>query len=151
VPLIEQGRFADWLVSPTTAREYGLTSNAAGAYESPDALVMSPGNLSDTQALQALGTGISLANLWYLNFSDRQACRLTGMTRFACLWVEDAEPVGPIEAMRFDDSLFEMLGDRLEALGDTLARMPATDTYDGRATGGVAAPGALVSAMRFAL
>ena len=151
VPLIEQGRFADWLVSPTTAREYGLTSNAAGAYESPDALVMSPGNLSDTQALQALGTGISLANLGYRNFSDRQACRLTGMTRFACLWVEDGEPVGPIEAMRFDDSLFEMLGDRLEALGDTVARMPATDTYDGRATGGVAAPGALVSAVRFAL
>lgn len=151
VPLIEQGRFADWLVSPTTAREYGLTSNAAGTYESPDALVMSAGNLSDAQALQALGTGISLANLWYLNFSDRQACRLTGMTRFACLWVEDGEPVGPIEAMRFDDSLFEMLGDRLEALGDTVVRMPATDTYDGRATGGVAAPGALVSAVRFAL
>lgn len=151
VPLIEQGRFADWLVSPTTAREYGLTSNAAGAYESPDALVMSAGKLSDAQALQALGTGISLANLWYLNFSDRQACRLTGMTRFACLWVEDGEPVGPIEAMRFDDSLFEMLGDRLEALGDTVARMPATDTYDGRATGGVAAPGALISAVRFAL
>jgi hypothetical protein len=44
-----------------------------------------------------------------------------------------------------------MLGDRLEALGDTVVRMPATDTYDGRATGGVAAPGALVSAVRFAL
>ena len=151
VPLVEQGRFADWLVSPATAREYGLVSNAAGSYESPDALVMAGGSLADANAMQALGTGISLANLWYLNFSDRQACRITGMTRFACLWVEDGEPVGPIEAMRFDDSLFEVLGDRLEALGDRAAPMPATDTYDGRATGGVAAPGALVSALRFAL
>ena len=151
VSLIERGRFADWLVSPTSAREFGLTSNAAGPYETPDSLSVAPGTLAASDALAALGRGLSLSNLWYLNFSDRPACRVTGMTRFACLWVEDGEPVCPVEAMRFDDSLYSVLGDHLEALGDTVQRMPATDTYDGRATGGIAAPTALISALRLAL
>lgn len=151
VPLIDQGRFADWLVSPASAREYHLKGNAAGPYEAPDALVVAPGTLAAQQALPALGRGLSLSNLWYLNFSDRLACRITGMTRFACLWVEDGEPVSPVEAMRFDDSLYRVLGEHLEALGDTVRVMPATDTYDGRATGGIAAPSALISSLRLAL
>jgi predicted Zn-dependent protease len=73
------------------------------------------------------------------------------MTRFACLWVDQGEPVAPVEAMRFDDSLYRLLGDQLEALGDTAVLMPAGDTYDARATGGIEAPGALLGAVRFAL
>ena len=36
-----------------------------------------------------LDTGIYVNNLWYLNYSDRPAGRITGMTRFATLWVEE--------------------------------------------------------------
>lgn len=151
VPLVEQGRFAGLLVSPRSAREYGLRSNAAAAHESPESLRVAPGDLQPDAALARLGTGIAVSNLWYLNFSDRPACRVTGMTRFACVWVEDGTPVAPIEAMRFDDSVYRMLGDRLEALGATPVAMPADDTYEARATGGIEAPSALVSAVRFAL
>lgn len=151
VPLIEAGRFSEWLASPRTAREYGLPTNAAASSESPDSLRVAPGTLADTDALARLGTGLSVANLWYLNFSDRPACRITGMTRFACLWIEDGEPVAPVEAMRFDDSVYRMLGDTLEALGDTSHAMPATDTYASRATGGIEAPSALLGALRFTL
>jgi predicted Zn-dependent protease len=150
VPLVAAGAFADWLVSPRTAREFGLASNAASAAESPESLRVAPGALRAEDALARLGTGVSVSNLWYLNYSDRAAGRVTGMTRFACLWVEDGEPVAPIEAMRFDDSVWRLLGDGLEALGDTCARLPATDTYDGRATGGIEAPAALLAALRFA-
>ena len=151
VPLIEQGRFADWLVSPRTGREYGLASNAAAEHEAPESMRVASGTLSDGDALARLGTGVSISNLWYLNFSDRPACRVTGMTRFACLWVENGEAVAPVEAMRFDDSLYRVLGERLEALGDAPAAMPASDTYDGRSTGGIETPAALVSALRFTL
>lgn len=151
VPLIESGRFAQWLASPRTAREYGLPSNAAAAGESPDSLRVAPGLLADADALARLGTGLSVANLWYLNFSDRPACRVTGMTRFACLWVEDGQAIAPVEAMRFDDSVYRMLGEALEALGDTPHAMPATDTYGSRATGGIEAPSALLGALRFTL
>jgi predicted Zn-dependent protease len=151
VPLIDAGCFSQWLVSPRTAREFGLPSNAAGSSESPESLRVAPGSLAEADALGRLGTGLSIANLWYLNFSDRPAGRVTGMTRFACVWVEDGEPVAPVEAMRFDDSVYRMLGDALEALGDTPRAMPATDTYASRATGGIEAPAALLAAMRFTL
>lgn len=149
--LIDAGRFAGELVSPRVAREFGLVSNAASEGEAPDSLRVAPGTLADGAALAALGTGVSVSNLWYLNWSDRAAGRVTGMTRFASVWVEDGVPVQPIEAMRFDDSIFRVLGDGLEGLGALTHRMPATDTYDARATGGIEAPSALVSALRFAL
>jgi len=150
--LIRAGRFADWLVSPATAKEFGIPGNAAQPAEVPESVVVGCGQLSDDASLARLGTGVLLSNLWYLNFSDREACRITGMTRFACLWVEDGEPVAPIEAMRFDDSLYRVLGEPgLEALGDRAHRMPNLDTWEGRATGGMLAPSALVGALRFAL
>jgi len=151
VPLIEHGRFAGLLVSPRSAREYGLESNAAAASEVAESLRVAPGELPPEAALARLGTGILVSNLWYLNFSDRPAGRVTGMTRFASLWVEDGTPVAPIEAMRFDDSVYRMLGDRLEALGTAVATLPADATYEARATGGVEVPSALISAVRFAL
>jgi predicted Zn-dependent protease len=46
-----------------------------------------------SRGLKTLGTGVYISDLHYLNYSDRQACRMTGMTRFACLWVEDGELV----------------------------------------------------------
>lgn len=151
VPLVERGALAGTLVSPRTAREFGLASNAAGEDETPESLRVAPGTLRAHEALARLDEGVSVSNLWYLNWSDRAAGRVTGMTRFASMWVEGGEPVAPIEAMRFDDSAFRVLGDALEALGEVPERMPATDTYDGRATGGVEAPSALVGALRFAL
>ena len=149
--LIDGGRFADWLVSPRTAREYHIAGNAASDAEMPETLRVQPGSMKACDALAALGTGLSISNFWYLNFSDRASGRVTGMTRFACLWVDQGEPVAPVEAMRFDDSLYRLLGDQLAALGDTAALMPAGDTYDARATGGIEVPGALLGAVRFAL
>lgn len=149
--LIDGGRFADWLVSPRTAREYHLAGNAASDAEMPETLRVQSGSMKASDALAALGTGLSISNFWYLNFSDRASGRVTGMTRFACLWVDHGEPVAPVEAMRFDDSLYRLLGDQLLSLGDTAALMPASDTYDGRATGGIEVPGALLGAVRFAL
>jgi len=150
IPLVRAGRMGELLVSPRTAREYGLRSNAASEHEAPESMRVAPGALATRDAMARLGTGLSVANLWYLNFSDRPACRITGMTRFACLWVEDGEPVAPVEAMRFDDSLYRILGEHLEALGDTPAAMPATDTWEARSIGGLEAPSALVAALRFA-
>lgn len=151
VPLVEAGAFADWLVSPRTAREYGLQSNAAAEAETPLSLRIRPGGLREADALVRLGTGVAVSNLWYLNYADRGAGRVTGTTRFASVWVEGGEAVAPVEAMRFDDSVWRMLGVSLEALGECARRMPADDTYDGRAIGGIETPGALLSSLRFAL
>ncbi|GAB3761060.1 TldD/PmbA family protein [Ramlibacter monticola] len=150
VRLVQAGRAAATLVSPRTAREYGGTANS-GAGESPDALVMAPGTLPAAEALRALGTGVYLSDLHYLNYSDRQSCRVTGMTRFACLWVEDGEPVAPIAVMRFDDSLLRMFGPGLVALTDEAELVPDNATYGGRSLRSVRAPGALVDGFAFTL
>ena len=64
----------------------------------------------------ALDSGLYISNLWYCNLSDRNHGRITGMTCLACLWVEQGQPVAPVNVMRFDESIYHILGDRLEGL-----------------------------------
>lgn len=151
VPLIDAGRPAQRLVSPRSAREFDATCNGADDDERPLAACVAPGRLPAGDALRALDSGVAISNLWYLNFSDRDACRATGMTRFATLWVENGQPVAPIEPMRFDDSLYRTLGSQLLGLTDVARRFPETATWDGREAGGARAPSALVGALRFTL
>lgn len=151
VPLIDAGRLVGAMVSPRTAREFALAENGANGSESPEALAMQPGALAQRDALAALDTGLAIGNLWYLNYSDRPACRMTGMTRFATFWVEHGKVVAPVEVMRFDDTIYRMLGSELEALTAERELILDSDTYGGRNLASVSLPGALLSAMQFTL
>ncbi|MBS0328184.1 MAG: TldE/PmbA family protein [Proteobacteria bacterium] len=151
VPLIEGGRLVGAMVSPRTAREFALAENGANGSESPEALAMEPGALAQRDAIAALDTGLAIGNLWYLNYSDRPACRMTGMTRFATFWVEHGKVVAPVDVMRFDDTIYRMLGSHLEALTAERELILDSDTYGGRSLASVSLPGALLSAMQFTL
>jgi predicted Zn-dependent protease len=150
-PLIDHGRLVGSLVSPRSAREFALETNGASGHESPVALAMEGGTLAANDALAALGTGIYVGNLHYLNYSDRPACRMTGMTRFATFWVEDGRIVAPIDVLRFDDTAFRMLGENLEALTAETELLLASDTYRERALASMRLPGALLSELTFTL
>ena len=121
VDLVCDGRHGGTMVSPRTAAEYGIAANGADEDESMLAMAVAPGTLSEEQSLAALDTGLYIGNLHYLNFSDRAHGRVTGMTRFATFWVEGGQVVAPVNVMRWDDTLYRMLGDNLEALTDRLA------------------------------
>ena len=149
--LIASGRVAGTLVSPRTAKEYGVMANGASAEEAPESLAMAGGTLPAGDALHTLGTGVYISDLHYLNYSDRQACRMTGMTRFACFWVEDGTLVAPISVMRFDDSLLRMFGSGLVALTQVPELVPDSATYEERHVRSVTAPGAIVEGFRFTL
>ncbi|HLW12953.1 MAG TPA: metallopeptidase TldD-related protein, partial [Casimicrobiaceae bacterium] len=151
VPLIEGGALVGSLVSPRTAREFDLQANGANAGESPEALAMAGGELAARDALAALDTGLAVGNLWYLNYSDRPACRMTGMTRFATFWVENGKVVAPVNVLRFDDTLYRMLGDNLEALTVERELLLESNTYGSRALASVTLPGALLSELNFTL
>lgn len=144
VPLIDAGRLAAPLVSPRSAREYGVDTNGANAGETPESLDLAAGTLAQSEALRALDTGIYIGNLWYLNFSDRSACRMTGMTRFASFWVENGRIKAPLNVMRFDDTAYRIFGDNLEALTSERDLIPDGDTYGERSTVSMRTPGALV-------
>lgn len=145
VPLIADGRFAGSLCSPRTAREYALPTDGAADSEDPMSASMAAGTLRDADILRQIGTGLWVDNLWYLNFSDRDACRITGMTRFATLWVEDGEPVAPVGVMRFDDTLERMLGSELADLGAEAQLCVDALTWKRRANRCARVPGALLN------
>ncbi len=147
--LVSQGKAGERLVSSRSAAEHGLIANGAGSGEYPFSLQLHGGELEEGEILQRLGTGLYIGNLWYSNFSDLPAGRLTGMTRFATFWVEDGRIQAPVDTMRFDDSLFDFLGTNLEALTRQPELLLPSGTYGARQTGSMALPGALLS--RFTL
>jgi predicted Zn-dependent protease len=151
VTLIEAGAFRDCLVSPRSAKEYGVPTNGASNAEAPESVEMAAGAIARDDVLQQLDTGIYINNLWYLNYSDRSACRITGMTRFATFWVERGIIQAPLSVMRFDESIYRMFGEHL--LGLTAERDFILDpsTYHERSTGSSRLPGALVEDFNFTL
>jgi len=151
VALIEQGRLVGSLVCPRTAREFSLAANGANDWESPEALAIDGGTLAARDALAALDTGLFVGNLHYLNYSDRPACRMTGMTRFATFWVEHGKIAAPVNVLRFDDTIYRMLGSNLEALTTETELILESSTYMERALGSMRLPGALLSEIEFTL
>lgn len=151
VTLIEGGRLVGSMIAPRSATEYGLQTNGADADESMKSLDLAAGDMPMAEALEQLGTGIYVSNLWYLNFSDRANCRITGMTRFATFWVENGAIVAPLNVMRFDDSLYRLLGENLLALTCERELIIANDTYQERSTASARMPGALIKDFSFVL
>lgn len=141
VPLISRGHHAGALVSPRSAREFALETNGANSAEAPEALEMAAGYMHRDDVLKTLGTGILIGNLHYLNFSDRRACRMTGMTRFATFWVEKGVIQAPLNVMRFDDSAYRVLGENLLALTAERELILDAGTYSERSTGSARLPG----------
>ncbi len=151
VSLIKHGILENTLINSKTALEYGLSSNYAedvnswGMGEYLRAPFMHGGDIKLDERLEKLGTGIFISNIHYLNWSDNLGGRITGLTRYACYWVEDGRMIAPIKTMRFDDSFYNFFGDNLEAVGETVLSRPVIETYDGRNPGETTCPGILVN------
>jgi predicted Zn-dependent protease len=149
--LIEGGRLVNTLVSARSAKKYGVSSNAAPLGEGVRSPSIGAGELDEEKALDLLGTGLYLSNLHYLNWSDNDSGRITGMTRFACFWVEDGQIAAPIKDMRFDESIYHLFGDKLKGLTRQRSLIPDTGSYFQRALGGALLPGILVDGFTFTL
>ena len=149
--LVKHGKANQQLVGSRSAAEYGLEVNGAPWGESPSALAMAAGTLAQADILKQLGTGLYISNLWYLNYSDQPAARLTGMTRFATFWVENGEIKAPVNTMRFDDSVYSLLGSQLEALTVERELLLSASTYDQRQTASNLLPGALIKKLTLTL
>ncbi|MCS6927528.1 MAG: metallopeptidase TldD-related protein, partial [Candidatus Binatia bacterium] len=143
--------FRDCLVSPRSAKEYGVPTNGASRSEAPESLEMLAGDIPAADILHHLDTGVYINHVWYLNYSDRTACRITGLTRFATLWVEDGVIQAPLTVMRFDDTLYRVLGENLLGLTREREFLLDPSTYGARSTSSSRVPGALVADFSFTL
>ncbi|MEN9825308.1 MAG: hypothetical protein RI953_1053 [Pseudomonadota bacterium] len=148
--IFKNGHFEQALCSARTAQEYGVTGNGSSS-ESLRTPEMGVGELAMDEALAALGTGLYLSDLHYLNWSDMIQGRVTGMTRYGCVWVENGIPVGPIQDMRFDETIFRCFGSELAAVTKEAHIIPETSTYGKRALGGARVPGMLLNQFEFTL
>ncbi|MBN3927286.1 TldD/PmbA family protein [Nostoc sp. NMS4] len=151
LPVIEKGYLVNTLVNSRTAKEYQKIANGANGSETLRAPEVSPGNLGFEQILPSLDTGLYVSNLHYLNWSDRHTGRITGMTRYACFWVENGEIIAPIENLRFDESLYRFWGDNLVELTTFQEFIPEVGTYESRQLGGSLVPGMLVNDFTYTL
>jgi predicted Zn-dependent protease len=151
LPVIAKGRLVNTLVNSRTAKEYQKKDNGANGSETLRAPEITPGNLVFEQILPRLDTGLYLSNLHYLNWSDRHTGRITGMTRYACFWVENGEIIAPIENLRFDESLYRFWGENLVDLTDFQEFIPEVGTYESRQLGGSLVPGMLVEDFTYTL
>ena len=149
--LIQNGELKNTLVSSRSAKEYGVESNYAEAGENLRSPNMRPGELNHDQVVSELDKGLFLSNIHYLNWSDIAGGRITGLTRYACFWVEGGEIVAPIETMRFDDSFYRFFGERLLEVEDTASINPEVGTYGGRSMGATICPGILVDSFSLTL
>ncbi len=151
VALISNGKHAGALISPRTAKEFNIATNGANSSEAPESLDMQSGVLKRDEVLATLNTGLLISNLWYLNYSDRTGCRMTGMTRFATFWVEQGEIVAPINVMRFDDTAYRILGTNLVGLTTERDWLLDAGSYGERSTGSARLPGAVVDGFQLTL
>ena len=142
--LIKDGELRNTLVSSRSAKEYDVESNFAESGEFMRSPKMSPGLLNQKDVTSAIDKGLYLSNIHYLNWSDNAGGRITGLTRYACFWVEGGEIVAPIETMRFDDSFYNFFGENLIDVEDKASINPETGTYGGRSLGATTCPGILV-------
>jgi len=142
--LIENGELKNTLVSSRSAKEYGVESNNAESGEYMRSPKMAAGSLNHNDVVGEIGKGLYLSNIHYLNWSDNAGGRITGLTRYACFWVENGEIVAPIETMRFDDSFYNFFGERLLEVEDKSSVNPEIETYGGRSLGATTCPGILV-------
>jgi len=149
--LIVNGKYINSLVSPRSSLEYVVKHNAAENHESPISLTIKPGSIGEDNILSTLKDGIYINNLWYLNFSDRNNGKITGLTRFGCFKIKDGEYEGPINSMRFDETIYNILGENLIGLTDTPHLLMDNSTYEQRSNYSAFLPGAVVDDFRMTL
>ena len=151
ISMIKKGEFRESLTSPRSSLEYSVVHNAASPSEYPSSIDMRAGSISDDKILETIDNGIYISNLWYLNFSDRNNGRMTGLTRFGCFLVENGKLTAPINTMRFDDSVYSILGDNLIGLTTSRELLIDSGTYEERSTSSARLPGAIVNNFKMTL
>ena len=151
ISMINKGEFRESLTSPRSSLEYSVVHNAASPSEYPSSIDMRAGSISDDKILEIIDNGIYISNLWYLNFSDRNNGRMTGLTRFGCFLVENGKLSAPINTMRFDDSVYSILGENLIGLTTSRELLIDSGTYEERSTSSARLPGALVNNFKMTL
>lgn len=101
-------------VAPTGS---SVGSDAEGGY--PTDLFLGAGPSSPDQLVAGVGRGLLVTDLWYNRVLDPKTQVVTGLTRNGLFLVEDGAVVGPVENLRYTQSIVAAFGPgRVRALGN---------------------------------
>lgn len=87
---------------------------AQGAFAG--ALVVEADGVDEAELLAACGDGIYVSRLWYTNWVDPRECVITGMTRDGTFRIRHGELAEPVNNLRFNQNLRDLLS-RVVAFG----------------------------------
>lgn len=150
INIIEKGKLINPLINSVTERKYGLKSNKADNHESLRSTEIIEGEFTEEQLISTLRNGIYISNLHYLNWSNKKTASITGMTRYACYFIDEKGAKHPIKDMRFNMSLFDLFGDWLVSFSKESQIFCESNTYHKRSVGGAKVPG-MLSSINFSL
>jgi predicted Zn-dependent protease len=95
---------------------------------------------------------LTLCLRYDFQFTTNEIEDITGMTRYACFWVENGEIIAPIANLRFDESLYRFWSaENLIDLTNFQEFIPEVGTYESRQLGGSLVPGMLVKNFTYTL
>lgn len=126
VMIIEDGNARGPVRSLESARRYGgdptghkTTSALYGDHEMPQHLVMLGGRGSLDELISGTRAGILVTRFWYVRQVEQRSLLLTGVTRDGTFLIEGGEIVAPVENMRFNVSVLDVLS-HIEAMSEAV-------------------------------
>jgi hypothetical protein len=126
--------------APRTAREFGMTRTAPNGARCPESLAMSGGTLASADALAALDTALRSATALPQLLRPARVPH-HGHDALRDVLVEKGRIVAPVDVLRFDDTLYRLLGENLEDLTRETEFILDAGTYQSRQLASVRLPG----------
>jgi PmbA protein len=110
-PLIEKGRFKQFLFNTSFAQKYNqkTTGNAGILSPEPHQLVVSKGTETKQAMLGSIKKGIYVTNVWYTRFQNYLTGEFSTIPRDGVFYIEDGKVKHPVKNIRINTSLLAFL------------------------------------------
>jgi PmbA protein len=138
VTIVDAGTVRDVVWDRRTAMRAGRTSTGHALAAPSQAygplafnLAVSPGHANADELVEAVGDGIYVTRLHYVNVVDPREGIITGTTRDGTFRVENGRITRPLVNLRFTTS-FSALAERLVGIGRDVKLVNESDFYDQR-------------------
>jgi len=111
LPWVERGVVRNLCYSRFWAKKQGKQPTGW-----PANLLMDGGSTTAEQMVTSIERGLLITRFWYIRHVDPMVPTLTGMTRDGLFLIEKGKVVRPVQHMRFNENMVDMLN-RVELLG----------------------------------
>jgi PmbA protein len=139
LPLIDQGRFLNFMSNNYFSHKTGLPKNG----NSGSCLVLGTGTATLESMIGSIKRGLYISSLHYMNFINDKETSVTGLTRDGTFLVEDGKITKVVNNLRFTEIIARIF-QNISALENTSQTVPFSDNYESFDINSTKAPHVLV-------